>query len=140
MVSRYERMLNAIANGEQITEEPTCRIEIFLKALANKEDPSKLPEPRSREEKYWLSIIKGEQITSKPISKKEEYLKAIANNEPIPSGSGTFARVEPLFRKILGETGGSDEPTTNLNYVSGGTFYIREAYSATQSADTITLR
>ena len=141
MSTRYERMLDAIANGLRITDEPTCRIERFLKALANKEDPSTLPEPICREEKYWLSIIKGERITDEPTCKKEEYLKALANNEPIPSGSG--AREESLFKKIINNAGGSDnpdQPVTNLNYVSGGMLYLREAYSAAQTADAITLR
>lgn len=139
MSTRYERMLNAIANGEKITEEPICRREVFLKAYANKEGAANLPKPICREEEFYLSLIKGEKITTEPICKKEEYLKALANNEPIPASCGTSCMEGKLFRKILGEEN-PDEPTTNLNFVSGGTFYIREAYSATQTADAITLR
>ena len=150
MSTRYERMLEAIANGQPITDEPTCRVEKFLKALANKEDPSTLPDPICREEKYWLSIIKGEKITDTPTCKKEEYLKAIANNESLPSDSGSYAREMFILKKLVGNTGGGssepdtpvtpDEPIVNLNYVENNIFYIREAYSATQTADAITLR
>ena len=137
MSSRSERMLNAIANGEKITATPMCRKEMFLKAYANKEGTANLPEPRCREEQFYLAIIKGEPITLEPRCKKEQYLKAIANNEPIPESCGISSREEELFRKIIEEAGSN---TPNLNYITNGVFYIREAYSATQLADVITLR
>ena len=143
MNSRYATMLRAIAKGEPILDEPTCRIERFLKVFANKEDPSSLPEPIHREEKYWLAIIKGETINDEPTCKREEYLKALANNEALPHTSETFAKEAIIFKQLIEEAGGSDEPkppVTNLNYVSGGMLYLREAYSATQTADAITLR
>lgn len=119
MSTRYERMLEAISKGEKITDEPICRREMFLKALANKEGVSNLPEPICREEEFYRSIIKGEKITVEPICKKEEYLKAIANNEPLPESSGSSCREEKMFRKVctsgnVGGGGGSTptEPTT----------------------------
>lgn len=57
MSTRYERMLEAIANGEKITDEPICRREMFLKALANNEGASNLPDPICREEEFYKSII-----------------------------------------------------------------------------------
>lgn len=108
MSTRYERMLEAISKGEKITDEPICRREMFLKALANKEGVSNLPEPICREEEFYRSIIKGEKITVEPICKKEEYLKAIANNEPLPESSGSSCREETMFRRVCtsGTVGG----------------------------------
>ena len=106
MKARYEEMLEAIANGLPITIEPTCRLERFLKAYANKEDVSVLPEPICREEEYWLSLIKGETIFSTPQCKREEYIKAIANKETMPD-TPIFGREELLFRQILANAGGS---------------------------------
>ena len=136
MKSRYEQMLEAIANGEKITSEPTSRLEAFLKAFANKEGVSDLPEPTCREEEGWLSIIKGEPITTIPQCKREVFLKAIANKEPIPEESG-FALEEKLFQKIIEN---QDVNVVNLNYVSDGIFYLREAFSAAQTVETLRLR
>lgn len=143
MSSRYERMLEAIANGEQITEEPICRREVFLKALANKEGTSNLPEPICREEEFYRAIIAGEQITEEPICKREEYLKAMANGESLPESSGLNCKEEKLLRNVCtsgaGGGGSGGGGYTSVNYVSNGIFYIRDAYSATL-ADALILR
>lgn len=118
MSTRYERMLEAIAKGEKITDEPICRREMFLKALANNEGASNLPDPICREEEFYKSIIKGEKITVEPICKKEEYLKAIANNEPLPESSGSSCAEEKMFRKVCtsGNVGGGGTPTEPTTY------------------------
>lgn len=150
MKTRYEQMLESIANGEPITSEPISRLERFLKAYANNESVSDLPEPTCREEDCWLSIIKGEPITSTPHCKREQCLKAIANNEPIPEGSN-FGREVQLFKKIKENTGGGtdgpvgpsdpDDPTVvDLNYVTNGMFYIRTAHSTIQNGELLILR
>lgn len=151
MGSRYSRMLDAIAKGEQITDEPQCRIEIFLKALANKEGVSDLPTPLCREEEYYRSIIAGEQITAEPTCKREIILKAIANNESLPEDLITNSREAILLKKVHetgvsgggnggGDTGeGGDSSYTSVNYVSNGIFYIRDAFSATL-AEALILR
>lgn len=144
MSTRYERMLEAIANGETITEEPICRREMFLKALANNEGVSNLPEPICREEEFYSSIIKGETITVEPICKREEYLKAMANKESLPESSNPNCKEQALLErvctKVTGEDSGASGSTVRLNYVLNNILYIREKYSATQSAEALTLR
>lgn len=149
MSSRYEQMLNAIANGEKITVEPMSRLEKYLKAYANGEDVTKLPAPQCREEQCWLSIINGETITAEPQSKREKFLKAIANDEPIPENSG-FGKEEQLFIKIAEGSSGPGTPDIpdipddpeiiNLNFILDGILHIRESYSAAQTAESLTLR
>ena len=58
MSSRYEKMLTSIANGDPITDEPICRREEFLQAIANG-DASNLPTPICREEELLLHIAEN---------------------------------------------------------------------------------
>ena len=144
MGSRYSKMLDAIAKGEQITDEPQSRIEIFLKALANKEGVSNLPAPLCREEEYYRSIIAGEQITAEPTCRREILLKAIANNESLPEDFVTISRESQMLTKvhevvINGGGVGGDSGCSSNNRVTDGIFYIRDAFSAT-IADALILR
>lgn len=45
-----EKMLTAIVEGNPVTDEPICRREQFLKAIANNEGAGNLPDPICREE------------------------------------------------------------------------------------------
>lgn len=123
MSTRYERMLEAIANGEQITDEPICRREMFLKALANNEGASNLPDPICREEEFYKAIIQGETITAEPICKREEYLKAIANKEDLPECSNLNCREQALLSKVCIKTtgGGGSTPSETTYTVTFGT-------------------
>ena len=136
MKSRYETILESIANGEKTTITPTCRLEMFMKAYCNNEGAAELPEPRCREEEFWLSIIKCGSIEKSPLCKREVYLKAIANKETLQLCSMTNCKEEKLFRIILEKVCSND----SLNYVSNGTLYIREVYSSTQTDELLTLR
>lgn len=70
-MSNSEEMLTAIVNGEQITDTPTCRKEQFLKAIANNEGTTDLPEPNCREEKLLLQIAEKGLGGEKPTGEIE---------------------------------------------------------------------
>lgn len=55
-MSNSEEMLTAIIDGDIIVDEPSCRKEQFLKAIANGEGTTNLPEPSCREEKLLFQI------------------------------------------------------------------------------------
>lgn len=50
-------MLTALIQGDPITDEPICRREQYLKALANNEGVSAVPEPRCREEVLLQRLV-----------------------------------------------------------------------------------
>lgn len=68
-MSRSEEMAAAILNGEIVINDPLCRKEQFLKAIANGEGTDNLPEPNCRKEQLLYQIAEkglsggGEDLT-----------------------------------------------------------------------------
>ena len=103
-MSRVEDMLTAIADGNPITDEPICRREQFLQAIANNDGSANLPDPICREEMLLKQIAEnGTGGGSGTITTEDIIVTPKTTQQTISRSSGKYINkvtVNPVTSSI----------------------------------------